>query len=80
MRKIQRQQLVGFQSGDILSAEESQYFDQLERLWDMLSDCVKGGRLTKTNLPKDYKPLVQQMAKLVKLEDEAHMQLERINQ
>lgn len=77
--KIRRGELVGFQSGDILNTEESQYFDQLERLWDMLSDCVEGGRLTEADLPDDYEALVHQMVKLVSLEYAVKRQLDRGN-
>ncbi len=37
------------------------YVAALERLWDMLSDAVEGGRLTPALLPDDYAALVSQM-------------------
>jgi hypothetical protein len=78
-KKIRRRQTIGFQSGDMLNAEESQYFDQLEHLWDMLSDCIEGGRLTEADIPDDYKALVKQMVKLGNLEYKATKQLEKGN-
>lgn len=51
------------QSGDILTGKEAHYVDKLERLWDMLSEAVEGGRLTEADIPDDYAALVSQMGK-----------------
>jgi hypothetical protein len=59
------------QEGDILTGKESEYVEQLEKLWDMLSDTVEGGRLTEVDAPDDYQAFVSQMVKLVKLNDQA---------
>jgi len=66
-----RKELLELQTGDMLSETERDYVDALERLWDMLSDCVEGGRLTEGNLPDDYAALVRQMVKLTGLEAKA---------
>lgn len=44
-----------------MSDEEQNYMAALERLWDMLSDAVEGGRLTVAEVPDDYDAFVAQM-------------------
>ena len=44
-----------------LTPEEVRYIRALEKLWDMLSDAVEGGRLKKEDIPDDYEALVGQM-------------------
>ncbi len=52
------------QSGDIITEKESAYVEELERLWDMVSDMVESGRLAEADIPDDYQALVSQMVKL----------------
>lgn len=52
------------QSGDIITEKESAYVEELERLWDMVSDMVESGRLVEADIPDDYQALVSQMVKL----------------
>ena len=61
------------QSGDIVTEKESAYVEELERLWDMVSDMVESGRLVEADIPDDYQALVAQMVKLASSEvrDEA---------
>lgn len=42
----------------------TEYVAKLERLWDMVSDMVEGGRLREADAPDDYAALVQQMVDL----------------
>lgn len=37
------------------------YIRELEKLWDMLSDAIEGGRLTESDIPDDYQAIVYQM-------------------
>jgi hypothetical protein len=39
----------------------SSYIQELEKLWDMLSDTVEDGRLKEVDIPDDYEALVLQM-------------------
>lgn len=56
------------QSGDIVTEKESAYVEELERLWDMVSDMVESGRLVEADIPDDYQALVAQMVKLASSE------------
>lgn len=47
--------------GETELVEVVAYTKALERLWDMLSDTVEGGRLTEADCPDDYEALVHQM-------------------
>lgn len=40
---------------------QSRYIKELEKLWDMLSDTIEGGRLTEADIPDDYQAFVTQM-------------------
>jgi hypothetical protein len=66
-RKVYHAQSRNLQDGDIITAEEALYIENLEQLWDMLSDAVEGGRLTQADAPDDYRAYVHQMTKLVVL-------------
>lgn len=54
------------QEGDILSGREARYVDELERLWDMLSDAVEDGKLdtVKDEQRAVYLRIVRQMRRL----------------
>ncbi|MCP1674322.1 hypothetical protein J2T57_001424 [Natronocella acetinitrilica] len=45
-----------------LPQETRQYIQELERLWDFVSDMVEGGRLSEELVPDDYQALVSQMS------------------
>lgn len=73
---IKRRKLSGLQHGDMLTAREALYVNELERLWDMLSDTVEGGRLNEADIPDDYQALVEQMVKLGAIEGQDDPELE----
>ena len=45
-----------------MTNHEQNYLSELERLWDMLSDMIEGGRLTAADVPDDYQALVAKLA------------------
>lgn len=49
------------QAGDILTNQQADYVGELEKLWDMLSDAIEGGRLSPADIPDDYDAFVNQM-------------------
>lgn len=44
------------------------YVAALEKLWDILSDTIEGGRLLETDLPVDYDAMVRQMEKILEFQ------------
>lgn len=53
------------QDGDMLTKDEAHYIGELESLWDMVSDTIKGGRLTEADIPDDYRAFVRQLKLLI---------------
>jgi hypothetical protein len=75
-QKTSRAGVAGLQHGDMLTEREATYILELEKLWDMLSDTVEGGRLTEADIPDDYQALVSQMVKLAGIEGAKDPELE----